>query len=259
MDADAPTPDAGSTPAARPRTEPRALRAEPDAPLTVVDLTGGEPVPYERAWAWQRDLVARRAAGDVGDTVLLLEHPPTYTMGKQADRANVRYDDATLAERGIEVVDVDRGGDVTYHGPGQLVGYPIVQLAGPRVVDHVRVLEQLNIDLLAEHGLEGTRIPDYTGVWVGSAKVTAIGVRVSSGWVTQHGWATNVAPDMDDWAGIVACGIADEDKTVGSLAGLGVATSVTAEATRTSRLLAALYGAEVVPATPAALGLDRDG
>jgi lipoyl(octanoyl) transferase len=247
--------DGGTSGETRPRTPPRALRAEPDAPLTVVDCTGGPPVPYATAWGWQRDLVARRAAGAIGDTVLLLEHPPTYTMGKQADRANVLFDDATLAARGIEMVDVDRGGDVTYHGPGQLVGYPILQLSGPRVVDHVRALEQCNIDLLAEHGLEGTRIPDYTGVWVGHTKVTAIGVRVSSGWVTQHGWATNVTPDMADWAGIVACGITDEDKTVGSLASLGVTTTVPVEAVRTALLLGALFQTEVVRAVPGDVGL----
>ena len=221
------------------------LRADRDTPVTVVDRTGGAPVPYRLGWRWQRDLVARRAAGEIGDTVLLLEHRPTFTMGKQAARENILFSDAELDDRGIEVVDVDRGGDVTYHGPGQLVGYPIVQLDGPRVVDHVRALEELNIRVLDAFGLTGQRIPDYTGVWVGHTKVTAIGVRVSAGWVTQHGWATNVAPSMDHWAGIVACGITDEDKAVGSLTGVGVETSVAEAARITARVLGELYETDV--------------
>ncbi len=222
-----------------------ALRAEHDTPITVVDRTRGAPVPYRLAWRWQRDLVARRAAGEIGDTVLLLEHRPTYTMGKQALRENILFSDAELDEHGIEVVDVDRGGDVTYHGPGQLVGYPIMQLDGPRVVDHVRALEELNIRVLAAHGLSGERIPDYTGVWVGRTKVTAIGVRVSDGWVTQHGWATNVQPAMDHWNGIVACGITDEDKTVGSLGSLGIDTDVPSVSAITARVLGELYEADI--------------
>lgn len=229
----------------RVRRSPAALRDERDTAITVVDRTGGAPVPYRLAWRWQKDLVARRAAGEIGDTVLLLEHRPTYTMGTQASRDNVLFSDAELDEHGIEVVDVDRGGDVTYHGPGQLVGYPILKLDGPRVVDHVRALEELNIRLLGRHGLTGERIPDYTGVWVGRTKITAIGVRVSAGWVTQHGWATNIAPSMAHWNGIVACGITDEDKTVGSLAELGVEMSVTEAAALTREVLAELYATEV--------------
>lgn len=231
--------------AGRTRRAPAELRARPATPLTVVDRTAGAPVPYRLAWRWQRDLVKRRAAGEIGDTVLLLEHRPTYTMGKQAQRDNILFSDAELDEHGIEVVDVDRGGDVTYHGPGQLVGYPIIQLDGPRVVDHVRALEELNLRLLAAHGLQGERIEGYTGVWVGSTKVTAIGVRVSDGWVTQHGWATNVTPSMDHWHGIVACGITDEDKTVGSLTSLGVDIDVATAAGATTKLLGQLYDTDV--------------
>jgi lipoyl(octanoyl) transferase len=222
------------------------LRAAADEPVTVIDRTGGAPVPYRLAWRWQRDLVARRAVDEIGDTVLLLEHRPTYTMGTQADRGHLLLDEEALAAHGIEVVDVDRGGDITYHGPGQLVGYPIVALDGPRVVDHVRALEELNIRLLAEHGLSGERVEGYTGVWVGDEKVTAIGVRVSTArWVTQHGWATNVAPSMLHWKGIVACGISDPDRTVGSLASLGVESTVADTAARTTRLIGQLYEAEV--------------
>ena len=230
----------------RPRLAPSALRADRDRPLTVVDRTGGAAIPYRLAWRWQQDLVARRAAGEIGDTVLLLEHRPVFTMGRQADRANLLFDEGELAEHGIEVVEVDRGGDITYHGPGQLVGYPVLALDGPRVVDHVRALEELNIRLLAEHGVTGERVAGYTGVWCGTQKLTAIGVRVStSAWVTQHGWATNVAPSMAHWQGIVACGIDDPDRTVGSLAGLGVTTDVPSLAALTTRVLGELYETEV--------------
>lgn len=231
------------------------LRADRDAPLTVVDCTAGPPVPYATGWAWQRELVARRRTGEVGDTVLLLEHPSTYTLGRQADRANVLLSDAELDARGIELVEVDRGGDVTHHGPGQLVGYPVVALDGPRVVDHVRALEQLNIAVLAEHGLQAGTIEGYTGVWVDSTKVTAIGVRVTGRWVTQHGWATNVHTSMHDFAGIVACGITDPDKSVGSLATLGVDTSVAAVAAVTIARLAAQYETSVEVVSPEDVGL----
>ena len=229
--------------------DPAVTRADPDAPITVVDLTSGPPVPYRVGWEWQRELVQRRTAGDVGDTVLLLEHTPTFTLGSRASRDNVLFTDAELDKHGIELIDVDRGGDVTYHGPGQLVGYPILKLGGPRVVDHVRSLERLNVAVLAEHGLVGGLIDGYTGVWVGSTKVTAIGVRVSGRWVTQHGWATNVGPSMEHWRGIVACGITDEDKTVGSMASLGIDADVTAVAAVTARLLGEAYDADVVRRT----------
>lgn len=237
-------------PLPRTRLPAGRLRAARDQPLTVVDRTGGAAIPYRLAWRWQQDLVARRAAGRIGDTVLLLEHRPVFTLGTKADRANLLFGQAELAAHGIELVDVDRGGDITYHGPGQLVGYPILALDGPRVVDHVRALEQLNIGLLATHGVDGERIEGYTGVWVGDRKLTAIGVRVSSAaWVTQHGWATNVSPAMDHWRGIVACGIEDPDRTVGSLAGLGVTTAVTDVAATTTRLLGELYETEVISRT----------
>lgn len=231
----------------RPRLPARALRAAADEPLTVVDRSGGSPVPHRLAWRWQQDLVARRAAGEIGDTVLLLEHRPVFTLGGRADSDHLLFDDRQLAEHGIEVVEVDRGGDVTYHGPGQLVGYPILALDGPRVVDHVRALEELNIRLLATLGVTGERAEGHTGVWVGRQKLTAIGVRVTTArWVTQHGWATNVAPAMDHWRGIVACGITDPDRTVGSLAMLGVATDVPTVAAATTTLLGELYETELV-------------
>jgi lipoyl(octanoyl) transferase len=201
----------------RPEVPTAELRAEPDVPLAVV--RAGE-VPYLTAWGWQRTLVERRQRGEGRDVLLLLEHPRVYTLGRRADRSNVLFDDDTLAARGIDVVEVDRGGDVTYHGPGQLVGYPILRLAGTPVVDYVRALEELLIRALAGFGVVGERSPGYTGVWVGDEKVAAIGVRVAAGGITSHGFALNVTSDLEDFGGIVPCGITD--RGVCSLASLGV-------------------------------------
>lgn len=203
----------------RPNPTPAAtLRREAERPIALARLGR---VDYLEAWELQRDLVTARQAQRGSDALLLLEHPPVYTLGKRADRSHVLFDHDQLAARGIEVVEVDRGGDVTYHGPGQLVGYPVLALAGVRgVVDYVRALEQVLLQALAALGVAAQRVPDYTGVWVGEEKIAAIGVRVASGGVTSHGFALNVAPDLSDFTGIVPCGIAD--RGVCSLASLGV-------------------------------------
>jgi lipoyl(octanoyl) transferase len=194
------------------------LRRDREAPLEVVRLGR---VPYREAWDLQRTLVAARQSDRGNDTLLLLEHPPVYTLGRRADRANLLLDGPALSERGIEVVEVDRGGDITYHGPGQLVGYPVLRLAGTRdVVDYVRALEEVLVRTLAALGVDGRRIDGLTGVWVGEEKIAAIGVRVASGGVTSHGFALNVAPALGDFAGIVPCGI--RDRGVCSLASLGI-------------------------------------
>lgn len=242
----------GSAMTARTPGDPRTLRATPDAPITVVDAG---TVPYQRAWAWQRELAARRGRDEIGDVLLLLEHPRVYTLGKRADDSNVVFTPEERDARGIEVVQVDRGGDVTYHGPGQLVGYPIFKLAGPRVVDHVRALEQINLDVLASYGLQGERVPDYTGVWIGPVKVTAIGVRVTAEYVTQHGWATNIATDLGDFEGIVPCGIDDPDRDVASLQVLGVQTSMDEAKQRTCDAVARVFGVTLETATVDALDL----
>jgi lipoyl(octanoyl) transferase len=232
--------------------DPRTLRADATAPVTVVRAGS---VPYLVAWDWQRELAARRADGDVGDVVLLLEHPRVYTLGRRADEANLVFDEAERDRRGIELHRIDRGGDVTYHGPGQLIGYPIWRLDGPRVVDHVRGLEELNLRVLAGYGVEAGRVAGFSGVWVGDAKVTAIGVHVSARYVTTHGWATNVTSDLGDFGGIVPCGI--EDKQVASLASLGVPeATVERVADATERAFTEVYGASVVHASPAELGLE---
>lgn len=176
-------------------------------------------VPYDRAWQLQKRLVAERRAGEIPDTLVLLEHPPTFTVGRSGSLANVLLDSEARSSVGIELYEVDRGGDATYHGPGQVVGYPIVDLRarGGDVHAYLRSIEELLIRTLADFSLVGERDGHYTGVWVGGAKVAAIGVKVSLG-VTSHGFALNVDPDFAHWAGIVPCGI--QDRSVSSLARL---------------------------------------
>jgi lipoyl(octanoyl) transferase len=200
-------------------TSSRRLRAVPDSPVRVLDL---DLVEYRAAWALQQRLVVARQADEIGDTVVLVEHPPVYTLGRRATGTNVLLDATELAAAGIDVVNVDRGGDVTYHGPGQLVVYPVVRLAGQRhVVDFVRALEEVALGALDRLGVTAERRHGLTGVWVGREKIVAIGVRVGAGGVTSHGLALNVDPDLAHFAGIVPCGLATEGVT--SLARLGVA------------------------------------
>ena len=205
-------------------------------------------VGYLDAWQLQRDLVAARQDDRGRDVLLLLEHPPVYTLGKRTDRSHLLADDAWLQRHGIEVVEVDRGGDITYHGPGQLVGYPVLRLSSTRgVVGYVRALEEVLIRVLATYGVTGARVDGYTGVWVEQAKVAAIGVRVASKGVTSHGFALNVTSDLDHFSGIVPCGISDRD--VCSLASLGVATSVAEVADRVERAVAEVFAATLETAT----------
>ena len=174
---------------------------------------------YAAAWEVQRRAVAARIADEIPDTLLLVEHPHVYTLGRGGHAENVLIDEATLSAIGAKLFWVDRGGDVTYHGPGQIVGYPIVQLArfGKDVHAHLRRIEEVLIRTLADFGLEGRRDPTYTGVWVGDEKIAAIGVHVSH-WVTSHGWALNVDPDLYYFSHIIPCGI--HHKGVTSLAKL---------------------------------------
>ena len=160
-------------------------------------------VPYEIALAWQEALVARRLDGGP-DVLLVLEHPPVYTLGRGADARFL----GAAAEGDIPVVQVGRGGQVTYHGPGQLVGYPIVGLRDlrPDVRWYVRGLEEVLIGALADLGIAAERRPGLTGVWVGQRKIGSIGVAIRR-WVTWHGFALNVAPDVSGFAAITPCGI----------------------------------------------------
>ncbi|MGI0484425.1 lipoyl(octanoyl) transferase LipB [Pantanalinema rosaneae CENA516] len=170
--------------------------------------------PYAEAWAWQQQFVAERRLDPTADDVLiLLEHFPVYTLGQGASTEFLKFDPAQTE---WEICRVERGGEVTYHCPGQLVGYPILNLNYYQKDLHwyLRQLEEVLIQVLAVYGLEGTRIPGLTGVWVEGRKVAAIGIKVSR-WITMHGFALNVCPDLSGFDRIVPCGI--PDKPVGSL------------------------------------------
>jgi lipoyl(octanoyl) transferase len=170
-------------------------------------------VPYEEARRAQKRIEATRLAGDLSDVLLLLEHPPVYTKGRRAEPAELAMGEDWYRMQGIEVLGTDRGGRVTYHGPGQLVGYPIVSLKpyGDNVHDYVRRLERLMIESLAAYGIEADVIDGLTGVWVGGRppegrKIGSIGVHVNRG-VTTHGLAVNVNNDLQPFEWIVPCGI----------------------------------------------------
>jgi lipoyl(octanoyl) transferase len=173
-------------------------------------------VAYGEAEALQRSLVEERKAGRIGDTLLLLQHPHVITLGvkRASAREHIVATPDELAARGVEVHESGRGGDVTYHGPGQVVGYPILDLKPGRadVHQYVRDVEEVMIRACAEHGLDATRVPGLTGAWVrtprGPEKIGAIGVRISR-WVTSHGFAFNVSTDLDYFGLIVPCGIGD--------------------------------------------------
>lgn len=170
-------------------------------------------VGYDEALALQEELHAKRIAGEIEDTLLLLQHPHVYTIGRRGSRDEVLLDVDALAARGVQVVHADRGGQVTYHGPGQLVGYPIVDLGpGADLVKYVRRLEDVMIGTAARFGVAADRNVCNSGVWVGEAKLGAIGVRVARN-VTKHGFALNVAPDLSYFDGIVACGLSDKGVT----------------------------------------------
>jgi len=183
-------------------------------------------VAYDEGWTLQNRLADLRRSGLVPDTLILLEHPHTYTIGRSGTRDHVFLSEAEMAERGISCVDVDRGGDVTYHGPGQLVGYPIFDLGPkPDVGLYLRSLEGCLIDVLANFGITAGRLSGYTGVWIGDRKIAAIGIKVSQG-VTTHGFALNVSTDLSLFNHILACGIPDKGVTSMALE-LGAAPAMT--------------------------------
>jgi len=190
--------------------------------------------------------VSERQRDAIADQLLLLEHPPVITRGVRAGADNVLAPPDVLRRRGVEVHDARRGGDVTYHGPGQLVGYPILLLKPDRCDVHryVRDLEEVLIRAVAGFGVRATRIEGLTGVWVGNDKLAAIGVRLSR-WVTSHGFALNVTTDLDDFALIRPCGLADRGVT--SLARLtGTEVSDVAVADRVARRFAEVFDREIV-------------
>ena len=164
--------------------------------------------PYAQVWELQKELVRRRKNDEIPDTLVLLEHPPVYTVGRAAkDASNLGAGEAYLRSLGAEVFWSDRGGDATFHGPGQLVGYPILRLRDRDTHGYLRRLEEVLIRALADYGLEGWHHPEYTGVWVGERKIAAIGVKFSSGWITSHGFALNVSTDLSWFDRITPCGI----------------------------------------------------
>lgn len=176
-------------------------------------------VDYGEGLRLQQDLIARRKAGTIPDTLLLLEHPHVYTLGRNARRENLLVSEARLAEIGAQLFDTDRGGDITYHGPGQLVGYPIFDLTQHRrdIAWYMRSLEEVFIRVAKDYGIDAVRVVGAPGVWVGNEKLVALGVHISR-WVTSHGFAFNVSPDLGYFDHIVPCGL--KDKGVTSLARL---------------------------------------
>ena len=192
-----------------------------------VNLLNLGRVPYADGLAIQQQVIAARKLNLIADTLLLLEHPPVLTLGRNSSRANVLASDEFLQQRGIQLHEINRGGDVTYHGPGQLVGYPIIDLRGdlpgkkgPHLgpVDFVRMLEEVLIRTCGDFGVMAQRISKRTGVWtlaggsIEEKKIAAIGVHVSQG-VTSHGFALNVTTDLRDFEWIVPCGITDRQVT----------------------------------------------
>lgn len=171
-------------------------------------------LPYAEAWDLQRAFHEGRSEGRTEDDyLLLLEHPPVFTIGRNGDSSNLLANQILLQERGAEVFHVDRGGDITFHGPGQLVGYPIVRLDDPKqIVPYVRKVEEVLIRSVADFGVEGWREDGFTGVWTERGKVAAIGVRVSRR-VSMHGFALNLAPDMSYFSMMNPCGITDRPVT----------------------------------------------
>jgi lipoyl(octanoyl) transferase len=166
-------------------------------------------VPYAEAHELQKELTEKRKADEIPDTFLLLQHPHVITLGRAADRTNILADEATRARLGVELHETGRGGDVTYHGPGQLVGYPIIKLLPGRqdIRRYVRDIQEVLIRTARDFGVEGEpRGGEHVGVWVGDDKLAAIGIRISR-WVTMHGFALNVTTDLNYFQLIVPCGI----------------------------------------------------
>lgn len=183
-------------------------------------------VEYSQAWERQKEIVTRRGQGSGRDQLLLLEHPPVYTLGRGGREEHVLWDEEERRRRGITLFRVDRGGDITYHGPGQLVGYPLLDLKrlfrrrGSRRPDlhrYLRDIEEVLIRTLDSFEICGRRYEGYTGVWVdtgqGPRKIAAIGIKVSSRGISSHGFALNVDPDLEHFTGIIPCGIQEHGVT----------------------------------------------
>ncbi len=214
-------------------------------------------VPYSDATALQETLRARRQAGEIADTLLLLEHPPTYTVGRRAAAEELPFPESFYAAKGIEVHATDRGGRVTYHSPGQLVGYPILAVAD--VHRHLRTMEAALIAALGEVGVrarsrheEGI---DFTGVWVEERKIASIGVHLSRG-VSTHGFAINVENDLDPFSWVVACGLPDVRMTSLARETAGAAEGLRCFRKRVAHAFCSAHGTRQRLVTPQRLGIE---
>lgn len=214
-------------------------------------------LPYRDALFIQRDLAARRQAGELPDTLLLLEHPPVYTQGRRSLPGELTLGEDFYRARGIEVVSTDRGGRVTYHAPGQLVGYPIMGVTD--VIAHLRTIEDAIVAALAEEGIAARSRPhdgpDYTGVWVEDRKIASLGVHVSRG-VSTHGFAVNVNNNLEPFSWVVACGLPDVEMT-SIAAELGGGASIERFRVRIAERFGRAYGRTPRSIEPRDLGIDR--
>ena len=266
MTTDTPFRDISTPPAQRPSTRPRRPdRNAPYRPATdehpllaahggilTVDHLG--TVPYQPAWELQDELAEQRRGRRIGDRLLLLEHFPVYTIGRGGDEANLLATPERLREIGAELIRIDRGGDITFHGPGQIVAYPIVELKDPLDLRrYVRTLEAAVIETAAAFGVEGGHLDGHPGIWVGGErKLAAIGVRVKRG-VTTHGLALNVNTDLRWFDEMIPCGI--RDKGVTSLAReLGGHVPMDTVEDELARQLAAHFGLHLADGSPGVIG-----
>ena len=174
-----------------------------------------DTVPYEEAFDLQKKLVEQRIQDKINDTLILLEHPPVFTVTRKDTIKNILVSPDTLKEKGIAVCKTNRGGDITYHGFGQLVGYPIMDLKehGKDLHQYIRNIEEMIIHLLMDFGISAHRDKQHPGVWVEEEKIAAIGISVRSSWITMHGFSLNINPDLDHYSLIVPCGITDRGVT----------------------------------------------
>lgn len=174
-----------------------------------------DTVPYEEAFELQKRLVQMRSQNVINDILILLEHPPVFTVTRKATLDNILASPEELKEKGISVCKTNRGGDITYHGPGQLVGYPIMNLNdyGKDLHKYIRAVEEMIIKVLMDYGISAHREKVHPGVWVGNEKIAAIGIAVKSSWTTMHGFAFNINPDLNHYSLIVPCGITDKGVT----------------------------------------------
>jgi lipoyl(octanoyl) transferase len=229
-------------------TSPELPRTQPVCRYEDLGL-----LEYARAWELQRQLVEQRKTGAIEDRLLLVEHPPVITLGRNAKKTNLLLPEQRYQEIGIDLQSTDRGGDVTYHGPGQVVGYPILDLREWKrdVVRYVRALEQVMIGAVSEFGIQADGVTGCTGVWVEGAKLAAIGVHISR-WVTSHGFALNVAPQMEHFGVIIPCGLHKPVVSMEQLLGQAPAREEVLEAL--VRHFGQVFGRRMEPAAPSPAG-----